>query len=204
MRAAPPDHRLYNHAANDHPSIQNDGSSNKANKLEQSYGLSDPELDGPLDDETEADMEADADADADPEADGEADGDGDGDGEPPTEPSALHPRVAVILGVDRRWYIPLLLCRGISTLPAAWWGLRCAFTFLAELLRVRELLPDVSAEGVSGAAALNWSWRTWLRMEWDAERLFRVAEVALAIMWVCMASVVSCKRERDMQRKFTD
>ncbi|OAX82245.1 hypothetical protein ACJ72_03408 [Emergomyces africanus] len=92
--------------------------------------------------------------------------------------SSLHPRVAVILGVDRRWYIPLLLCRGLSVLPAAWWGLRCAFTFLAELLRIR---PHFWHEGwtaaiVRGAAA-----------DWDVERRFRVTEVALAIIW-CSAS----------------
>ncbi|PGH09507.1 hypothetical protein GX51_00612 [Blastomyces parvus] len=92
--------------------------------------------------------------------------------------SSLHPRVAVILGVDRRWYIPLLLCRGLSILPATWWGLRCAFTFLAELLRIR---PQFWHEGwtsaiVRGAAA-----------DWDVERRFRVTEVALAIIW-CSAS----------------
>lgn len=89
--------------------------------------------------------------------------------------SPLHPRVAVILGVDRRWYIPLLVCRALSTLPAAWWGLRCAFTFLAELLHIR---PGMGREG--WAAAIVGS----VGQEWDVERRFRVTEVALAIMWV--------------------
>ncbi|KAJ5766516.1 uncharacterized protein N7511_004132, partial [Penicillium nucicola] len=98
-----------------------------------------------------------------------------------TAPSALHPRVAVILGVDRRWYIPLLVCRALSTLPAAWWGLRCAFTFLAELLHIR---PGMGREG--WAAAIVGS----VGQEWDVERRFRVTEVALAIMWndQCCAS----------------
>ncbi|KAJ6111690.1 hypothetical protein N7523_007751 [Penicillium sp. IBT 18751x] len=87
--------------------------------------------------------------------------------------SPLHPRVAVILGVDRRWYIPLLVCRALSTLPAAWWGLRCAFTFLAELLHIR---PGMGREG--WAAAIVGS----VGQEWDVERRFRVTEVALAIM----------------------
>ena len=91
-------------------------------------------------------------------------------------PSPLHPRVAVILGVDRRWHIPLLVCRALSTLPAAWWGLRCAFTFLAELLHIR---PGMGREG--WAAAIIGS----VGQEWDVERRFRVTEVALAIMWVC-------------------
>lgn len=89
--------------------------------------------------------------------------------------SPLHPRVAVILGVDRRWYVPLLVCRALSTLPAAWWGLRCAFTFLAELLHIR---PGMGREG--WAAAIVGS----VGQEWDVERRFRVTEVALAIMWV--------------------
>lgn len=90
-------------------------------------------------------------------------------------PSALHPRVAVILGVDRRWYIPLLVCRALSTVPAAWWGLRCAFTFLAELLQIR---PGMGHEGWA-AAIIG------IGQDWDVERRFRVTEVALAIMWVC-------------------
>lgn len=90
--------------------------------------------------------------------------------------SALHPRVAVILGVDRRWYIPLLVCRALSTVPAAWWGLRCAFTFLAELLHIR---PGMGREGWTAAIVGS------VGQEWDVERRFRVTEVALAIMWVC-------------------
>lgn len=97
-------------------------------------------------------------------------------------PSPLHPRVAVILGVDRRWYIPLLVCRALSTLPAAWWGLRCAFTFLAELLHIR---PGMGREG--WAAAIVGS----VGQEWDVERRFRVTEVALAIMWVSRIMVES-------------
>ncbi|KAJ5252367.1 hypothetical protein N7489_002777, partial [Penicillium chrysogenum] len=93
-------------------------------------------------------------------------------------PSALHPRVAVILGVDRRWYIPLLVCRALSTLPAAWWGLRCAFTFLAELLHIR---PGGWAAAIVGSVG----------QEWDVERRFRVTEVALAIMWCCASAYLS-------------
>jgi hypothetical protein len=91
-------------------------------------------------------------------------------------PASLHPRVAVILGVDRKWYVPLLVCRALSIVPAAWWGLRCAFTFLAELLRIR---AGMWREG--WAAAIVGS----NLADWDVERRFRVMEVALAIMWVC-------------------
>ncbi|KAJ5632910.1 hypothetical protein N7490_009249, partial [Penicillium lividum] len=96
--------------------------------------------------------------------------------------SPLHPRVAVILGVDRRWHIPLLVCRALSTLPAAWWGLRCAFTFLAELLHIR---PGMGREG--WAAAIIGS----VGQDWDVERRFRVTEVALAIMWCCASAYLS-------------
>src|SRR5581483_6409741 len=89
--------------------------------------------------------------------------------------SPLHPRVAVILGVDRKWHIPLLVCRALSVAPAAWWGLRCAFTFLAELLRIRPLWR----EGWAAAAIVGNS-----MADWDVKRRFRVTEVALAIMWV--------------------
>lgn len=98
-----------------------------------------------------------------------------------TPSSALHPRVAVILGVDKKWHAPLLVCRALSTVPAAWWGLRCAFTFLAELLHIR---PGMGREG--WAAAIIGS----VGQDWDVERRFRVTEVALAIMWVCRMEMV--------------
>ncbi|CRG82983.1 N-glycosylation protein EOS1 [Talaromyces islandicus] len=99
-----------------------------------------------------------------------------------SRPSKLHPRVAVILGVDRKWYLPLVVCRALSVVPALWWGLRCAFTFLAELLRIR---PGMWREGwvaiIVGSAAADW----------DVERRFRVTEVALAIMWCCASAYLS-------------
>ena len=79
--------------------------------------------------------------------------------------TSFHPRVAVVLGVNARWHVPLLICRALSTLPAAWWGLRCAFTFLGELL-----LRD--GMGVRR------------REPWTVEKRFRVTEVFLAILWV--------------------
>lgn len=78
----------------------------------------------------------------------------------------LHPRVAVLLGVNDRWHLPLLIFRALATAPAVWWGLRCAFTFLAELL-----LSD-------GTSILQ-------GQAWTIEKQFRVTEVFLAIVWVC-------------------
>ena len=80
--------------------------------------------------------------------------------------NGLHPRVAVVLGVNARWHVPLLICRALSTVPAAWWGLRCAFTFLGELL----LSDGMSIKG---------------KQTWTVEKRFRVTEVFLAILWVC-------------------
>ena len=48
--------------------------------------------------------------------------------------------------------------------PAVWWGLRCALTFLGELL-------------LGDGAVLH-------EGKWDAEKRFRVTEVFLAILWV--------------------
>lgn len=86
---------------------------------------------------------------------------------PDQKDSVLHPRVAVLLGVAKHWHFPLLFCRALSTAPAAWWGLRCALTFMGELL----LDPE-------GSDACQ---------PWSVERRFRVTEVFLAVLW-CLCS----------------
>lgn len=48
--------------------------------------------------------------------------------------SCLHPRVAVVLGVNARWLVPLLLCRALSIVTPVWWALQCAATLAAELV----------------------------------------------------------------------
>lgn len=70
----------------------------------------------------------------------------------------------MLLGVEKHWHLPLLFCRALSTAPAAWWGLRCAFTFLGELL-LDESGQDIEAP-------------------WSVEKRFRVTEVFLAVLWV--------------------
>ena len=92
--------------------------------------------------------------------------------------NGLHPRVAVVLGISTRWHVPLLICRALSTAPAAWWGLRCAFTFLGELL----LSDAVSLES---------------RETWTVEKRFRVTEVFLAILWV-WRSILCCVESSDL------
>lgn len=78
--------------------------------------------------------------------------------------NARHAQIPTLMGVNARWHIPLLICRALSTAPAAWWGLRCAFTFLGELLR---------RDGVGTMVD-----------PWTVEKRFRVTEVFLAILWV--------------------
>jgi hypothetical protein len=87
--------------------------------------------------------------------------------QPDHKNSVLHPRVAVLLGVERHWHFPLLFCRALSTAPAAWWGLRCTLTFMGELLL------DESKEEIGAP--------------WSVERRFRVTEVFLAVLWVCIS-----------------
>ncbi|KAI0384578.1 N-glycosylation protein-domain-containing protein [Hypomontagnella monticulosa] len=51
--------------------------------------------------------------------------------------SLLQPRVAVALGVPRRWHYTLSACRLLSIVPPICWGLRFALRFLlADLLRL--------------------------------------------------------------------
>lgn len=92
---------------------------------------------------------------------------------PDGKSSVLHPRVAVLLGVERHWHFPLLFCRALSTAPAAWWGLRCALTFMGELLMEDDLGPKAIGN------------------TWSVERRFRVTEVFLAVLWCCASAYLS-------------
>jgi hypothetical protein len=74
-----------------------------------------------------------------------------------------------------RWVIPLFTCRALSMAPALWWGLRCAFTFLGELL-----LGEVGVSPPAAAAATA----TTSTSTMDVEKRFRITEVFLAILWV--------------------
>ena len=86
----------------------------------------------------------------------------------------------MLLGVEKQWHFPLLLCRGLSTAPAAWWGLRCALTFMGELLLEEN---EVAGQGS-------------IRAPWSVERRFRVTEVFLAVLWVCISrSALPCSVE---------
>ena len=84
------------------------------------------------------------------------------------EKAARSSRSVVHDGAALRWQIPLLTCRALSMAPALWWGLRCVFTFLRELL--------LGKVGTSQELAM------------DAEKRFRITEVFLAILWVSLTA----------------
>ncbi|GME31883.1 hypothetical protein GTA08_BOTSDO02247 [Neofusicoccum parvum] len=94
--------------------------------------------------------------------------------EPPS--SALHPRVAVLLGVKESFHAPLLLCRGLATAPAIWWfGRLLNYTPSATLVR----LFTISAINV-----YTTSW--WLHLSGASTdpRLLLPA-------WICIASTLT-------------
>ncbi|KAB8290526.1 hypothetical protein EYC80_010951 [Monilinia laxa] len=103
--------------------------------------------------------------------------------DPEGKTSVLHPRVAVLLGVARVWHFPLLFCRLLSIAPAIWWGLRCALTFMRELL---------------------WDEMNVLEAKWTIEKRIRVTEVFLAILWVWTNSSPKCFSSAYLAFFFTD
>ncbi|KAI0118203.1 N-glycosylation protein-domain-containing protein [Nemania sp. FL0031] len=78
--------------------------------------------------------------------------------------SLLQPRVAVLLGLPKRWYRTLSICRLLCLVPCFWWGLRIALRFL-----VAQVLQRTNRDGPDDDASL------WL------------TETLLAALW-CLAS----------------
>ncbi|RYP82514.1 hypothetical protein DL769_001620 [Monosporascus sp. CRB-8-3] len=87
--------------------------------------------------------------------------------------SLLQPRLAVALGVPRRWHPPLIVARLLSIGPALWWGMRCALRFLfAEFILSNG--PKSPPSGEDGRL-------------FRAESSLRLTETVLAMVW-CWAS----------------
>lgn len=85
--------------------------------------------------------------------------------------SSKYPRVAVLLGVNSKWYIPLLLCRALSVTSAVWWAFPIGASFFSAII-----LKDENPFGVldvleAGASSL--------------EKRIAGVEVVLAFLWVC-------------------
>ncbi|KAF9632680.1 hypothetical protein BFW01_g3543 [Lasiodiplodia theobromae] len=94
--------------------------------------------------------------------------------EPPS--SALHPRIAVVLGINESFHVPLLLCRALATAPPIWWFVRLLnYTPAATLVR----LFTISAINV-----YTTSW--WLHLSGASSdpRLLLPA-------WICIASMLT-------------
>ncbi|KAI5917533.1 N-glycosylation protein-domain-containing protein [Camillea tinctor] len=82
--------------------------------------------------------------------------------------SLLQPRVAVALGVPRRWHLTLTACRLLSIVPSVWWGLRLSMRFLvAEYIRLSN------------------------GYRYDSASSLRLTETTLAIVWCCAAAYLA-------------
>jgi hypothetical protein len=91
------------------------------------------------------------------------------DGEDPPLPprravSALHPQLAVILNVPKRWHIWLQALRWLSIGPAVFWDFYCAWA----------LLKGMKAHYANGRPISSWEYE---------ERMW-FTEITLAMLWV--------------------
>jgi hypothetical protein len=98
---------------------------------------------------------------------------------PAADSSVLQPRVAVVLGVPKRWHPFLFIARLFSIFPALWWGIRCALRFL-----ITELILDNASATPAGATAAPHHGDA---VAARAERSLRLTETVLAMVW-CWAS----------------
>lgn len=84
--------------------------------------------------------------------------------------SLLQPRLAVALGVPKRWHPFLIVARLLSIVPALWWGMRCALRFLF----TEFILSDGPKTAPSGEDSRLFR----------AESSLRLTETLLAMVWV--------------------
>ncbi|KAI0838093.1 N-glycosylation protein-domain-containing protein [Hypoxylon sp. FL0890] len=85
--------------------------------------------------------------------------------------SLLQPRVAVALGVPKRWHHTLSACRLLSVVPPVLWGVRFALRFLlADFLRVSDLRDHGRDTTIF---------------------TLRLTETALAIIWCCASAYLA-------------
>ncbi|KAK3331073.1 N-glycosylation protein-domain-containing protein [Apodospora peruviana] len=112
--------------------------------------------------------------------------------------SLLQPRLAVVLGLSRKWHPLLFLCRLLSIAPALW----CGFPSMVRLLALVHLRYFARAGGGGGgaggggsiaaaasalpgafvAAAYDWS---------SYEAKLRFKEAWLAVLWCCASGYIS-------------
>ena len=94
--------------------------------------------------------------------------------------SLLQPRVAVALGVPRRWHPFLIVARLLSIAPALWWGIRSALRFLLTEFVLSGALNNGNGNAAAAAAALSEEESRLSR----AESSLRLTETLLAMVWV--------------------
>ncbi|KAI1771630.1 N-glycosylation protein-domain-containing protein [Hypoxylon cercidicola] len=85
--------------------------------------------------------------------------------------SLLQPRVAVALGIPKRWHHTLSACRLLSVVPPFCWGLRFALRFL---------VADLSRSSVSRDHGRD-----------TPTSDLRLTETALAIIWCCASAYLA-------------
>ncbi|KAI1362425.1 N-glycosylation protein-domain-containing protein [Xylaria arbuscula] len=87
---------------------------------------------------------------------------------PTVSVSLLQPRIAVLLGLPKRWYRTLYICRLLCLVPCFWWGVRIALRFL-----VAQVL------------------RSWNDNKPEDEDPFRLTETLLAGLWCSAAATLA-------------
>ncbi|OAP54619.1 hypothetical protein AYL99_11067 [Fonsecaea erecta] len=102
--------------------------------------------------------------------------------------SARYPRVAVLLGVQPRWHVPLLLCRALSTVSAAWWACQTCFSIyqlISDYDTNTGIDTDTTAGGdaATGGGSLLWEHRIFRRLA--------VAQVGLSFLWAGAAAYLA-------------
>lgn len=108
-------------------------------------------------------------------------------------PSLLHPRMAVVLGVSRRWHPFLFASRLLSVVPAIRWGLPCALRLLVQIhLLVLGEYPSgrgVGGHGAGGALGGGEEGRGSGFLSFETR--LKLTETALAIIWVWASPLLS-------------
>lgn len=111
-------------------------------------------------------------------------------------PSLLQPRVAAVLGLSRRWHLPLFACRLLSMCPAIWWSLGIFIRLITQLhaLAVAQGGPrgpstvgGVAGRGLtdmSGAGAGSFPAATGSGAGLSLESRLKLTETGLAMIWV--------------------
>ncbi len=92
--------------------------------------------------------------------------------------SLLQPRVAVVLGLSKGWYPLLFLCRLLSIVPAAWWGLPSALRLLAMIHLTVFGLGNRSGPGVLAGGHPS------MHCDLSFEARLRLLETFLGTLWV--------------------